>query len=251
MNARAILTIVGAVPLALACLASAADRMGVPLGLLPARLAPGAAIKTAREAFVSADPMPARARATAAVAASPMDAGASALLGAVALKAGDPVAAHEAFAVSARLGWRNPAAQLYWLGVGLEAQDYALAAERLDALLRTGQRSAAIDAAILQLEASPAGRAALAAQLLPAPGWRDAFIASTAALSGTPLARRIAVLQRARAGGMPIDCKAVAATVRTLFARGATASAADLWHATCAPTGPNTRARDVEQTTRS
>lgn len=197
-----------------------------------------------REAFASTD-------LTAAVAASPLDAGASALLGAVALKAGDPVAAHEAFAVSARLGWRNRAAQLYWVGVGLEAQDYALAAERLDALLRTGQRSAAIDAAILQLEASPAGRAALAAQLLPAPGWRDAFIASTAALSGTPLARRIAVLQRARVGGMPIDCKAVAATVRTLFARGATASAANLWHATCAPTGPNARARDMEQTPRS
>ena len=247
MSARAILTIVGAVPLAIACLASAADRMGVPLGLLPARLAPGAAIKTAREAFVSADPMPARARAAAAVAASPMDAGASALLGAVALKAGDPVAAHEAFAVSARLGWRNPAAQLYWLGVGLEAQDYALAAERLDALLRSG----AIDAAILQLEVWPGGRSALAAHLLAASGWREAFVASTGALSGTQLARRIAVLQRARAGGMPVDCKAVAATVRALFDRGAREAASDLWRATCAPTGPNARTRNVKQTTRS
>lgn len=235
MNARAILTIVGAVPLALACLASAADRMGVPLRLLPARLAPGASIRAAREAFVSADPMSARARAAAAVAASPMDAGASALLGAVALKAGDPLAAHEAFAVSARLGWRNSAAQLYWLGVGLEAQDYALAAERLDALLRTGQRSAAIDAALLQLEASPGGRSALAAHLLPASNWREAFVASTGALSGTPLARRIAVLQRGRAGGMPVDCKAVAATVRTLFDRGARKAASDLWRAACAP----------------
>ncbi|WP_343762627.1 hypothetical protein [Sphingomonas molluscorum] len=277
-------------PLALACLASAADRMGVPLGLLPARLAPGAAIQTAREAFVSADPMAARARAAAAVAASPMDAGASALLGAVALKAGNPVAAHEAFAVSARLGWRNPAAQLYWLGVGLEAQDYALAAERLDALLRTGQRSAAIDAAILQLEASPGGRSALAAHLLVASNWREAFTASTGALSGTALARRIAVLQRARAGGMPVDCKAVAATVRTLVDRGDRKAASDLWRAACAPLSetesragnfetvaaarqpthgaqpvwvddltivrmaaapPAVRARDVEQTTRS
>lgn len=251
MSARAILTIVGAVPLALACLASAADRMGVPLRLLPARLAPGASVRAAREAFLSANSTSARARAAAAVAASPMDAGASALLGAVPLKAGDPVAAHEAFAVSARLGWHNPAAQLYWLGVGLEAQDYALAAERLDALLRTGQRSAAIDAAILQLEASPGGRSALAAHLLAVSGWREAFVASTGALSGTPLARRIAVLQRARVGGMPVDCKAVAATVRALFDRGARQAASDLWRATCAPTGPNARTRDVEQTTRS
>ncbi|MFV1918788.1 hypothetical protein VPH46_05090 [Sphingomonas sp. MJ1 (PH-R8)] len=224
--------------------------MGVPLGLLPARLASGASIRAAREAFVSADPMAARARAAAAVAASPMNAGASALLGAVDLKSGDPLAAHDAFAVSARLGWRNPAAQLYWLGVGLEAQDYALAAERLDALLRTGQRSAAIHAALLQLEASPAGRSALATHLLAASNWREAFVASTGALSGTPLARRIAVLQRARAGGMPVDCKAVAATVRTLFDRGAWQAASHLWRATCASTGPNARTRDVEQTTR-
>ena len=237
MSARATLTILGAVPLAVVCLASAADRRGVPLGLLPARLAPGASIRAAQETFVSADPVAGRTRAAAAVAASPMEADASALLGAVSLKLGDPEAAHDAFAVSARLGWRNPAAQLYWLGVGLEAQNHRLAAERLDALLRTGQRSTAVDAALVQLEASPAGRAAIAGQLVAAPGWRDAFVASTGALSGTPLARRIAVLQRARAAGMPVDCKAVAAAVRVLFTRRAPAPAADLWRATCAPAG--------------
>ncbi|MBB3911072.1 hypothetical protein [Sphingomonas desiccabilis] len=250
MNAQAILTRLGAVPLALACFASAAERTGMPVGMLPAGLAPGASIQAAREAFVSADPMRARARAAAAVAASPMDAGASALLGAVALKAGDPVAAHDAFAVSARLGWRNPAAQLYWLGAGLEAQDHRLAAERLDALLRTGQRSAATDAALLQLEASPAGRSAVAAQLLAAPDWRSAFVASIGTLSGTPLARRIAVLQRARSGGMPLDCEAIAAVARSQFARGTPASASAPWRATCAPAGETQgRDRPVETTT--
>ena len=45
------------------------------------------------------------------------------------------------------------------------------------------------------------------------------------------------MLQRARATGMPVDCKTIAAAVRALFARGARASAADLWRATCAPAG--------------
>jgi hypothetical protein len=243
-GARAFLAIGGGALLALVCVASAADRSGVPLDILPAPLAPRAAFLAAQRAVLAGDAEVARDRAVAAVAANPMDADAIALLGAAAVAAGDDAAAHSAFTVAAQLGWRNEATQLYWLGVGLELPDFSVAAERLDALLRSDRRSAATDLALAHLEASTPGRAALVAQLLAAPDWRDALVASTAGLTGARLAQRIAVLRQAGAAGMPLDCRVVARPVQALFAGGDFAAAARLWFGTC------DRDQDAGQTVR-
>jgi hypothetical protein len=233
MTIRATLALGGTVPLALACIASAADRRGAPLELLPPLLAPHASLEAARGAAIAGDPEHAMAAARLAIAANPMDADAVALLGAGAMAAGDEAAARGAFTVAAELGWRNPATQLYWLGVGLELQDYQAAADRLDALLRVGERSPATEAALVYLEASSQGRAALAERLISAPPWRDGFAASTVAVSGVQLAHRIAVIRQASAAGRPIDCRAIAHPTRVLFARGDADASAELWFGTC------------------
>lgn len=230
---RQMLALAAAAVLALACIASAADRGGTGTRLLPARLAPGATLETARQAAVAGD-RAAGTRAGAAVAAHPINADALALLGAAALADGDATTADAAFTAAAQLGWRNPATQLYWFTVGLGLGDARVTAERLDALLRTGHRSRATELALATLEASPRGRAALAAQLAQAPAWRDAFAADTATLSGAALDRRVAVLARARSAGMQVDCGALTAAVKTLVARGSPHPATRLWRATCA-----------------
>jgi hypothetical protein len=236
MTMRAILALGGTVPLALACIASAADRRGTPLALLPPLLAPQASLEAARGAAIAGDPEHAMAAARLAISASPMDADAVALLGAGAMAAGNEAAAHGAFTVAAELGWRNPATQLYWLGVGLQVEDYPAAADRLDALLRIGERSPATDAAFVYLEASSQGRATLAQRLVSTPPWRDAFAASTLTLSGVELERRIAVLRQASAAGIPIGCRSMEQPTKVLFARGAYDASAELWFGTCGRT---------------
>lgn len=150
---RAALIALPALGLAYAALVSGLDRLGVDR-VTPA---PGAAAE--------------RDRAMRAVLADPMDAGASSALGLARLKLHDGIGAEAAFRVAGQLGWRDKPTQLYWMALSADSGALPLAAQRADALLRQDARLREQPRLLATLEASPAGRRALAARLALRPAW--------------------------------------------------------------------------------
>lgn len=136
----------------------------------------------------------ARAGAEAAVRADPADPAAVSLLGLVRLAANDAAGADAAFRVSGSLGWRDMPTQLYWLSVAPAIGDHPVAAERADAILR--QNAAVLEQPqfLAALEATPAGRSALAARLASRPPWFAEYWNRTFTLPPARLVQRAAVL---------------------------------------------------------
>ncbi|MBB3912720.1 hypothetical protein [Sphingomonas desiccabilis] len=131
------------------------------------------------------------------------------------------------FAVAGALGWRDRATQRYWALAALQLGDFAVAAQRTDALLRMDGPTP--HARLLSaLEATPAGRAALADRLVLSPPWASAWIAQ--AQRGTPAlaASRAAVIERAVRASYAAP-PAAGGLVRRLFEGGRVADAQRLW----------------------
>ena len=100
-----------------------------------------------------------------AVRADPIDPASTSLLGAARFAGGDGPGAAAAFRVAGALGWRDQPTQLYWLLAALQAGDYPVATERLDALLRQAPVYPQAPALLGRLGATPGGRA----------GWRSGW----------------------------------------------------------------------------
>ena len=113
----------------------------------------------------------AQAAATQAVRNDPVDAASASALGMARLAAGDGSGAAAAFRVAGQLGWRDRPTQLYWMAVATNSGDFAIAAERADALLRQDSRLREQPLLLAALERLPEGRRALAARLALRPEW--------------------------------------------------------------------------------
>jgi hypothetical protein len=171
--------------------------------------------------------------ARAAVAHDPGDWRGAALIGAARLEQKDFAGADAAYRVSARFGWREPTTQLYWAARSLDAGDVRLASERIDALLRQDPRMAQGTQAIAVLEASPAGRAALAERLSARPEWLPLFLTDLAGLDGTRLERRASVAQALAARGVSVGCVGIGSLVTALLSADLPRQALDLWRSQC------------------
>ena len=168
-----------------------------------------------------------------AVAADPVDPASASLLGAARFTGGDGPGAAAAFRVAGTLGWRNQPTQLYWLVAALQARDYAVATERLDALLRQAPNYPQGAVLLGQLGATPGGRAALARRLAEPSAWRHVYLGTFEGVSADQLADRALVLEQtvlARAG---IGCDEIGPLAGALYAQDRAIEARRLWRSRC------------------
>jgi len=234
MKLRMPLCIVASVLAALACGAAAADRVGVVLPRqVPAWLSSLSLQQRAAGALAAGRTREALASSAEAIVADPASVAPIALLGGVQVALSRPAEALQAFTVSAARGWRDPATQFYWLAVALQVRDDLVAAQRLDALLRTGTDLKEITPVMAQMEATPGRRAALAQRIALNPQWAVEATAAIADLHGPALRRRVALLTRARAAGYRPNCAWMRAPTSIIFDRGDFADAAAAWHGLC------------------
>ncbi|MET0251092.1 MAG: hypothetical protein ABW203_02840, partial [Novosphingobium sp.] len=200
-----------------------------------ARLVPGVARSNAwfvesTVALRKRQPSRATAAARLAVIAEPVDAGSVSALAGARLAAGDGANAARAFRVAGALGWRDRTTQLYWLAAALQAGDFAVAAQRIDALLRQQPALPQAAALLAQLERDPAGRRALAEQLAARPAWLGAYLGA-GGVAGDQLADRARVL--AEPALRHIGCDEVAPLAQALLASGRSATARELSQSRC------------------
>ena len=168
-----------------------------------------------------------------AVRRDPVDARSAGLLGTVLLTAGDPAGAERAFTVSAAMGWREPATQLYWMSVALDMGDIEVASQRLDALLRQSPQFAVRQQLLAAFEATPEGRTELARRLADSPIWGASYFIDGYMLPPAGLARRAQVAESL--GARVQKCELVARMTFNLVTSGQIAAAHRVWQAHCQP----------------
>lgn len=140
------------------------------------------------------------------------------LLGVARLARGDAAGADAAFRVSAQVGWREPATQVYWFQTALAAGDYSLAALRFSAVARQWPGAPAVDDMASRLQATGAGEAALVARLASGEPWLPLFVLPGPDERPERLAARSDVLIKAASSGLRLGCERAAALVQVLIA---------------------------------
>lgn len=173
------------------------------------------------------------------VAASPMNRDSVGLLASARLLRNQPEKADAAFRVSGQLGWRDLPTQLYWYGVGIDSEDYTLAAQRADAILRSDPEYANAQLVLEPLETDPRGREALIARMIEKPNWLVRYTSADAEASDAALARKAGILKQLSGRGVALGCAMVNRLVFQLVDRGMRAAAIDMWSSHCsrAPAG--------------
>jgi hypothetical protein len=172
-----------------------------------------------------------------AVRADPVDAGSLSALGAAGLAARDWSGAAAAFRIAGGLGWRDRATQLYWLAASLQAGELAIAAERLDALLRQDPALAESPTLLSPFEDGARGRRILAERLAPRPPWFTAYWSSTDKLSADRLSARARLLDEPALRPASVRCDELTALIEGLFARGREGEARSVWQRHCPGAG--------------
>ena len=170
--------------------------------------------------------------ATALVRRDPLHPQAAGLLGLARLAQGDARGADAAFRNAARLGWRDPVTQVYWLQSALTAGDWPRAATRFTAIARQWPAAPAIDQLSAQFEADPRGQMLLARQVADGSNWVSAYARPQPGQSPQRIARRAAVLIAAAGLGQRLGCPTIAPMVVAL-APDQPALASRLWAAQC------------------
>lgn len=165
-----------------------------------------------------------------AIRADPVDPRSTALLGAGQLASGQAVGADRSFRIAARLGWRDPLTQLYFMNLALRGGQPRLAALRLDAILRQAPDFPIRDMLLAQFEGNPAGRAALAERLALRPPWTFAYMNKASAVPLAGLRERALVVSQMKPAW---GCDEVAPLVTALVLRAGTQDGYRLWRAQC------------------
>lgn len=173
----------------------------------------------------------------AALSDSPTDPQSSALFGAGLLASGDRAGADRAFRVAGQLGWRVPITQSYWMSKALAQGDYAIAALRLDALLRQQPALHRQRDLLDPMERNPAGRAALITRMAARPGWATSYASDVADLPTDMMQQRTTVLLEAAAKGVVLGCPVIAPSASRLATLGLFSDGSALWRAHCAAAG--------------
>lgn len=216
-------------------LGSGLDRLSLHMPtvarFVPDPLAAEAHRAIASQALRDLDGAPAVQAARKAVAADPADPRSAALLGAANLQSARFSDADRAFRVAARLGWRDPLTQLYFMNRALRGGDFALAALRLDAVLRQDPQFPARDIVLAQFAASGQGRKALAHRLSLRPSWVGQFMGSDSRLGLSELRKRAEIV--AAVPGEHWGCDAVAPLVNRMINGGDARAAKRLWTVHC------------------
>jgi tetratricopeptide (TPR) repeat protein len=168
-----------------------------------------------------------------AVATDPVDPDATAFLGSALMQVGRTQDAARTFRVAAQFGWRNVQTQAFWYDAALQAGDYGVAAERLDALLRVHTRLVDQTELLKPMESDPTAQKALAARLQLAPPWLPAYLRLDDDTPSDVLDRRLAVVSQLDSSHFQIGCETAAPFARTLLDDGRRHDAETVWNANC------------------
>ena len=175
----------------------------------------------------------AEAMAARAVSADPVDPASTSLLGAARFAGDDGASAAAAFRVAGTLGWRDQPTQLYWLSAALQAQDYPVATERLDALLRQEPGYPQAGVLLGQLGTTPAGRSALAERLAARSGWFHVYLTAFDGVTPAQLADRALVLENLVIARAKVTCTEIGPLTAALYAQHRPVEARRLWRSRC------------------
>ena len=201
--------------------------------LVPAPFRAEAARTAAASALTGQQVQEAVQHARAAVSHDPVDTDATALFGSSLLLAGDDDGAAAAFRVAARFGWRNVATQLYWFDAAMQAGDYRVAADRMDAVLRTHPGFEEREAMFRALESEPAARAVLLDHLAGRPIWLGKYLFVDETTPPDVIANRVTTLTALGAAKHPLGCHSMVTITRKLMQLHERAQAVRVWNANC------------------
>ncbi|KPF78583.1 hypothetical protein IP83_18075 [Novosphingobium sp. AAP93] len=195
----------------------------------------GAARAKAAIAFVRSGPASAIGYARRAILSDPISAQAVSILGRAELFSQHQLEARKAFQVSGQLGWRDAMTQIYWLDQALQDENYRVAAERLDALLRQTPDDENRDRFLAAVAATPEGRAALAERLKLAPPWALPMAYDLRDLPTDALLQRVDLMRRTGKGVW--ECAASEVLAQKLITQNLLDDAQSVWALNCGSAG--------------
>ena len=171
------------------------------------------------------------------LASAPIDPTAVGMVAAAREGLGDARGAEAAYRVAAKMGWREPLTQTYWMNRALAQGDYRGAALRADAMLRV-QPGWVMDRSLLDpMERDPRGQQALAERMIARPDWLDTYMVDYGGVPVDILLLRAAVLDRAARLGVSAGCDGAASLAHRLVELGEAQAAARVWHGHCPQAG--------------
>lgn len=143
---------------------------------------PDALTAFAQSRLAARDPAHAAAFARRALAESPLKVAAISTFGLALQEVGDETQADKVMSFAGSRGWRDALTQFWLLAHGLRTQDFDLAFQRADALLRRADRYqlALFQSLIYVVDNSPGAIGALNTRLEEPPSWRAAFLGELA-----------------------------------------------------------------------
>jgi hypothetical protein len=168
-----------------------------------------------------------------AVAADPVDPDATPLLASALMSANRVNDAQRTFRVAARFGWRNAQTQAFWYGVSLQAKEYGVAADRLDALLRVHPRLVDQADLLRPMESDATAAKVFAQRLQMNPPYLEEYLDVSSDTPADVIDRRLAVLSSINSAAYPLGCDAIAPFARVLLDNGRRHDAETLWNANC------------------
>ena len=221
-HARAAVVALIALGIGTAALGSGLDRMSAKdpalAGLVPQPFRANAWRSASAIALAGRRLPAAQTAATEAVRRDPIDAASTSALGMARLTARDGSGAAAAFRVAGQLGWRDRPTQLYWMAVTTNSGDFAIAAERTDALLRQDPRLREQPLLLAALERLPESRQTLATRLALRPEWFGDYWNKLFLLKPDQLFARARVLDEPGLRPAAMTCSEVKPMVSALLA---------------------------------
>ncbi len=161
----------------------------------------------------------------------PMPAESLSVLALAALTTGDGTMASEALGAASQRGWREPISQLASGQAALQQGEFAIVAQRVSALLATGELREPAMALLAELLEQPDGRTAFANQIASTGYWQsNALVPISRVVDKGHWAQTLALAQDS---GAELDCRRLQALANVYRNDGRAADVALFWRADC------------------
>ncbi|MEN3748105.1 O-antigen ligase family protein [Sphingomonas sp. HF-S3] len=150
-------------------------------------------------------------------------------IGLASIAKGNDEIGETAFALAARLGWRDALIQRWVFERSLAKGDMVPAAQAGDAMLRQGDQRAVVLRGFSTMIATPAGRAALVDRLASKPAWTGSFVASLDPATAQEGIAYTQFMTELAADGLLPDGAEVQAFFRNQISAGHVAQVVETW----------------------
>lgn len=159
----------------------------------------------------------------------PRDVRALRVMGFASSARGNPRLGSELLVRAGALSWRDPVTQAWLVEAALDQRNFTTAAQRIDAILRSGQQAREMLTLAHQAARIPEMREALIVQLADDPPWRAAFFSEMNALPKEAWTDHALLIDALRAREGPLPRAEVVRFVRHMVEQGDYALARRVW----------------------